>query len=293
MLLSADQNAPSAASIVEGFDFAAGGSSPLPGLAAESPQDAEYLIPTRATGAFAEYLSAYPDSPRARLERYIIVQYPGGANLTSARNALLADPAVEHAHVPAAAHFVVPPGIVATRALSASTPAQAAGDWHGTIGVPDIWDIAGGWALVGTVDNVLRSPTRTFRHLSAQLFRAETSCRPSRSMSGALAWRVASRPGTASSRIRTKPSRLPWRSAATAIRTVTAWPRPPLPAMEPTSLAWSPRAETACSSSCNRPARRRRKNRSACRGLSIRPLRCKRRSRIASARHAVAGRLGG
>lgn len=153
ILLSADAGTPSAASIVEGFDFAAGGAPPLAGLAAETPIDAQYLLPVRATGAFAQYLANNPDTPRARLERYIVVRYSASSNVPNARDALLSDPDVEHAHVPASADFAVPPGNLHDKALSPDLPSTLQGDWRAPVNVVESWHVAGGWALVGVIDS--------------------------------------------------------------------------------------------------------------------------------------------
>jgi serine protease len=149
VLLSADPNSPTAAEIVEGYDFASGLPPPLAGLAVESPVAVEYLIPQRATGKFAEYLAARPDSVRARLERYVVVSYGTQANLNNARNALLADSNVDHAHAPPSVEFNV-------SSNGAPMPASQKAvwqDWRSSVGVPAAWQLAGGWALVGIVDN--------------------------------------------------------------------------------------------------------------------------------------------
>ncbi|MCI1709233.1 MAG: S8 family serine peptidase [Chiayiivirga sp.] len=126
---------------------------PLAGLTAESPDDAEYLLPRRAAGAFKEFLDANPTSARARLERYVVIHYSSGSNLVNARNALMADPNVEYAHVPPPAEFALPPATSAQRLLAASAFAQSATDWSTSLDVVSAWQLAGGWSLVGTVDN--------------------------------------------------------------------------------------------------------------------------------------------
>ena len=134
VLLSADPGAPSAAAIVEGFDFSAGGTPPLAGMAAESAVDAQYLVPKRASGAFAEYLASHPNTPRARLERYIVIRYSDSSNLVAARNALLADPDVEHAHIPAQADFTVPASPTIRNAVAATIYAQSQASWRTSLG---------------------------------------------------------------------------------------------------------------------------------------------------------------
>ena len=164
VLLAAGQDAPTPQEIVEGYDFSSGGPPPLSAFVAHPPEDAEYLLPVRASGAFKAYLAAHSDSARARLERYIVVRYPSGANLTAARNALLADDNVEFAHSVAPAEFTVASSLT-TRALQSILPAQAASDWRTPLHVDEAWATAGGWSLVGTVDSgiaTLHSALRAF-----------------------------------------------------------------------------------------------------------------------------------
>ncbi len=153
VLLSGSPYAPTAASIVDGYEFAAGAMPPLIGLGAETPMEAEYLIPKRASGAFGAYLVDHPDTARSRLERYIVVHYDASTNLLTARNALLADPNVEHAYIPASPKFAVPSGAHIRLTLGLVATTQVSTDWSAPLNVSAAWKIAGGWSLVGTVDS--------------------------------------------------------------------------------------------------------------------------------------------
>jgi subtilisin family serine protease len=151
VLLSADPNAPSAQQLVEGYDFASGSPPPLTGLAAESPQAIGYLIPQRASGTFEQYLEANPQSPRARLERYVVVTYPPSANLANAIAALSADQHVDHVHEPLSSELALPAG---SDPLGLIQPSKSAGTpWDVAVGLPAAWQKAGGWSLVGVIDN--------------------------------------------------------------------------------------------------------------------------------------------
>ena len=92
VLLSASPNAPNPIELVMPINFSAGYLGALtPGLAAENPTHAVFLLSQRATGDFATWLNTHPDEPRALSERYVVVIYPPTANLQNALTALAAD----------------------------------------------------------------------------------------------------------------------------------------------------------------------------------------------------------
>ena len=157
VLLRQEPTAPSARDVVEGYSFASGGLPPISGLTAENAQGVDYLLPFRATGVFGIYLEAHPDTPRARLERTLVVSYPQGANLGHAAQLMRADPNVQHVYEPPAAEFATPPEL--TGALLASvTAAQVSPpfiNWPQAVNAPRAWNYAGGWGLVATVDSGL------------------------------------------------------------------------------------------------------------------------------------------
>ena len=72
---------------------------PLQGLTVGNPQKIAYLMPVRAEGDFLAQLQAHPDSVRAQLERYVVVIYPAGTDLSSPLVALQADPYVLAAYL--------------------------------------------------------------------------------------------------------------------------------------------------------------------------------------------------
>ncbi len=59
-----------------------------------------YATPLRAEGDFRAWLDAHPESPRARLERYLVVHYDAAIDLRRVIEDLRADPWVEAAYEP-------------------------------------------------------------------------------------------------------------------------------------------------------------------------------------------------
>jgi serine protease len=98
VLLSTDEGAPTPDYVVGSWNFES--KAPTPGLAVGNPQGAWYLLPRRATGDFKALLDGNPDTPRARLERYIVVEYPDHISSALGRTALLADPNIEAVFFP-------------------------------------------------------------------------------------------------------------------------------------------------------------------------------------------------
>lgn len=68
-------------------------SLPLPAL----PLEARPLLHFRASGPRLAQLDAEPDSPRARLERYVVLRFPPGTDVEAVKAALAADPRILHA----------------------------------------------------------------------------------------------------------------------------------------------------------------------------------------------------
>lgn len=146
VLLVTDSGAPTSHDVVENWDFTS--TAPTPGLDAGSPVSAWYLLPFRADGKFRARLKADPDSPRARLERWIVVEYSAEADRTIALAALEADANVE---------AVSEPVTLETSAASSSGWSGAGTDNYGwsTMSVGQAWQRAGGHALVGVADSGL------------------------------------------------------------------------------------------------------------------------------------------
>jgi hypothetical protein len=94
VLVSTAPGAPSADDLVEYYRSSNISSPPLQSLAVGNPLKIAYLMPMRAQGDFLANLEAHPDSVRAQLERYVVVIYPAGTDLSAPLAALRADPYV-------------------------------------------------------------------------------------------------------------------------------------------------------------------------------------------------------
>jgi|JI10StandDraft_1071094.scaffolds.fasta_scaffold15698_8 hypothetical protein len=92
VLLSDAPGTPTPQMVVEPISFSSGYLGQLSsGFQAEDPIRAYYLLTRRAYGSFKLWLLTNPEDPRAKLERYVIIEYPEGANLDNALVAMAAD----------------------------------------------------------------------------------------------------------------------------------------------------------------------------------------------------------
>ncbi len=104
LLLRLAPDAPSERELIE-YAQRPGTPPPLAAFAAIQPTAIAYATPLRAEGDFLAWLHAHPESPRARLERYLIVHYDEAIDLRRVVEALRADPWVEVAYVPPLRHM--------------------------------------------------------------------------------------------------------------------------------------------------------------------------------------------
>jgi serine protease len=150
VLLSNAPGAPTVNQLVA-FNFSSGLTRPLAGLNVESPLLATGLLERRAKGDFAAYIAQYPNTASAKLERYIVVQYRATANLNNAKAALAADPFVSAVYEPFQQQF--------SASSPEPTPAKSApNQYHfDKLKIPEAWQLAGGWSLIGILDSGLRT----------------------------------------------------------------------------------------------------------------------------------------
>jgi hypothetical protein len=104
LLVTTAPGAPTPDQIIAYFESPTG-APPLQALRVENPTSAEFLLGQRAAGDFLRRLQEHPDSVRAKLERYLLVVYPDGADLERAVSALRADPYVAAAQEPVPMEF--------------------------------------------------------------------------------------------------------------------------------------------------------------------------------------------
>jgi hypothetical protein len=170
LLVTTAPGAPTPEQIVDYFDQPRG-APPLRGLTVENPLSAEFLIAGRADGDFLRLLQEHPDSVRAKLERYLLIVYPDGADLDRAVAALRADPYVASAQEPIAMDLssvnVLDFQIDDERAESVSS-AQYGRD---ALNIDAAWAITGGgYALVADIDSGLYVNSPWLRQFSGSQY---------------------------------------------------------------------------------------------------------------------------
>ena len=147
VLLAARPSTPTPAALIDDVNR---GRSPfqLP----VQPLRARAALPFRASGETLARLRANPDSPRARLERYVILSFPPGVNLPAVRAALAASPHVLNVeeNVP----FTL--SVVPTDPYMQTTGNPATYQWGSyTLNLPAAWERIHGHAYVGLADTGL------------------------------------------------------------------------------------------------------------------------------------------
>ena len=149
VLLSDRSQAPRAEEVVQRHQQGL----PLPGnLGTGSPQEVRFGVSKRAHGPLRDEVEADRDSPRGRLERYVVMRYPSNANLNSIRQALLADPNVVAVQENEAVQLAVTPSDPMFSPANQSTPPNQYQWGSFTLNLPTAWDYTTGHAYVGTVD---------------------------------------------------------------------------------------------------------------------------------------------
>ena len=157
VLLSNAAGAPTVAQI-SGFDFSSLQPRPLTGLNVGEPLFAAGVLPLRATGDFAAYLAQYPNTARAKLERYVLIQYRVSTDLVAAKASLASDPYVVAVYEPNNPELLNGSATLGEAPKSA-LPMQSKSlfdQYHlNILKMPEAWTYAGGWGLVGVADNGL------------------------------------------------------------------------------------------------------------------------------------------
>jgi subtilisin family serine protease len=165
VLVSDAPGAPSPAAIIDYLQSNRAAAAPIQALAAQAPLRATYLLPSRAKGDFLKWLQAHPESARAKLERYLIVQYPQTADVEAALTALRKDPFIEAAYTPADdLRF----SSVELQNFTVTSTESVEDTQYGrdALNVDDAWQIAGGYALVGDLDSGLATSHAALRQFS-------------------------------------------------------------------------------------------------------------------------------
>ncbi|MCP4655445.1 MAG: hypothetical protein GY856_08505, partial [bacterium] len=159
VLLAAGEGVPSPEDVVD----AASRGEPLPGTLGEgNPETVELVITHRAAGLARQWLLDNPDSPRARLERYLLMVYPAETDLDPLIPVLIADPNVLHAEKNLRFELHVATAPRATDVIT-SDPllpiATQPGDYQWgshLLRLPEAWDHTKGTGYVALLDNGLQ-----------------------------------------------------------------------------------------------------------------------------------------
>jgi serine protease len=151
LVLADTTRAPQAMEVVDDVNA----QRPLSGrLGLGQPQRARFVLPYRATGETLALLEADPDSPRARIERAIVLTYPLGTEVEKLGAELSADPQIlevgendrfDAAVVPNDPMFAVNPN-----------PLQYQWGPH-LLNLPAAWDRIKGNAYLGAVETGIQS----------------------------------------------------------------------------------------------------------------------------------------
>lgn len=175
VLLSTEPGAPTNEDVVNYYDFSPpGGSPPLQAFDIVAPTSAGYLLPLRATGTFLEYLEANPETARARLERYLLIAYSPSTDIGAALTSLRDDPYVFAAHLPLDSDF----SSVSLVNFGLANPSAGLSPPLGPLDVPvqygwdalnvaAAWQLAGGYALIGSADTGVATSHVALRQFSA------------------------------------------------------------------------------------------------------------------------------
>lgn len=160
------------AELLDGFDFASAAPAPLASLASPRPKDIAPLLLPRAQGAFKAYLAAFPNTARARLERYVIAEYHTTSDAVAGATALRADTQVMAVFGLSGVEFLTPPTAVKPLGpFAAGRPKDATNQYHlDAVQAAAGWSRAGGWALVGIVDSGLDTTHPDLRSFDGPTF---------------------------------------------------------------------------------------------------------------------------
>lgn len=212
VLLSASTEAPTPRQVVEEWDFVS--KPPSHGLAAGAPTDGHYLIPVRATGDFKQLLDGHPETPRAKLERYIVLDYPEPTDLSSVIDALEDDPNIEGVHEPQRLEFsgasLLGYGIEPEPAPLGS---DTAGYERDALNINRAWNWAGGYGLIGIADTGLSTQHPELRSFTSAGTFTRGNCLLAYSLDAGRRSTTTSMNGSLSSHL--------------TLAVLAAWPAPP------------------------------------------------------------------
>ena len=154
VLLSGAPGAPTPDEVVYWVDTSPGGSPPLEAFNSVAPTGVTFLLSYRANAELTAWIEENPESPRARLERFILVKYPADVDVEGAIASLRNDPSVESAYESEPVEFSAAALQSFSIRQSPEQPAESGYGWN-TLNLEAAWNRATGNALVGVVDTGL------------------------------------------------------------------------------------------------------------------------------------------
>lgn len=139
---------------VASYDYSrAAAQAPLRSFRQVPPRRVRPPRPYYARGDYQSRLQQAPNSPEARLERYVYADFDSRSERDTALRLLKDDPAVETAYVVVATPLNGPSPPAGPKSVKGAKAATTTQDHLGTFNLPAVWDRAGGWGLVGVLDN--------------------------------------------------------------------------------------------------------------------------------------------
>jgi hypothetical protein len=153
ILLRAPNDAP-ATELVVSHDYRhAPAQAPVQSLRQVPPRRVRPPHPYFPRGDYLARLQREPNSPEARLERYVYADFDSRGERESALRLLKGDPAVETAYVVIATPINGAGSQPGPKAVASAKAAITTQDHLDTFNLPAAWNQAGGWGLVGVLDN--------------------------------------------------------------------------------------------------------------------------------------------
>lgn len=151
VLLAAGGGAPTPEAVVE--SHRQGRELPAGLAAGGRPASVRFALVERARGRAKELLEADPESPRARLERYLVLTFPANANLDAIQKALERNPHVLHVERNHLFELHVTPSDPLFPVAAAPSDHQ----WGSHIlNLSSAWDYAKGHSYIGVLDTGLQ-----------------------------------------------------------------------------------------------------------------------------------------
>jgi serine protease len=131
---------------------------PLTTITAGAPVGAHFLVADRAQGETLRRLRAEKDTPRARLERYVVLTYPPGTDLEPVKRALAADPRVLNVEENVSVPLSITPSDPLFPRNDPVHPDPTQYQWGShTLNFDLAWNWTTGHAYVGLTDNGLNT----------------------------------------------------------------------------------------------------------------------------------------